>query len=720
MAKGDFTPNAVAEANWVAYQRARDAGHDDWLETAKLCDKFYLGDQWDQGDLARLDAEGRPALTINEIIKVVNAFLGKQATQRADFDFKPARDTDEPTANALNKLVEQILNANEYEFVEREVFEDGIVTDRGYFDLRIDFSQNLLGEIRVRSLDPYEVLPDPDAKSKDPRTWSEVTLTRWMSLNDIESHYGKRKRNEVAAAGLSYHTYGEDSIRYEGARTFGYDEFDAYQAAEDIDEHNIRAVRVLERQYKQLTIVRYFVDPVTGEMKEIPGEIPDDRAEVIAKAAGVGLIRRTGKRIRWSVSVDNVVVHDEWSPYRSFTVIPYFPFFRRGKTSGVVRQLISPQEQFNKIESQMLHIVNTTANSGWIAEEGSLANMTTEELEERGAETGLVIITKRGAERPEKIQPNQIPTGLDRLASRSQFNVAGIAGIEGLVGTPTREVSGVALDQLEARGLIQVDVPFDSMKHSRLLLGKKLLELIQDFYTETRILRVTVGDGLSTQNEELIINGITAAGEIVNDMTLGEYDLVISSKPARDNYEDSQFANALQMREAGVLVPDDVVIRASQLENKHEIADRVAQLQGVAPPTAEEIRQAQAVQQLEMQMMQLQAQELQGKVMELNSRAQMNFAKATQLEGDAQVAAYEAGMSARQQAQELAAKLQMFYDDLENKLQLAGIHAGVKREGQILSEVTKREGQIMSEATKNNVAELNFLSKALPSGNQNA
>jgi hypothetical protein len=706
----DFTPNAVAEANWVAYQRARDSGHDDWLETAKLCDKFYLGDQWDQKDLDRLDAEGRPALTINEIIKVVNAFLGKQATQRADFDYKPARDTDEPTATALNQLVEQIMNANNYDFVEREVFEDGIITDRGYFDCRVDFSANLLGEIRVRSLDPYEVLPDPDAKSKDPSTWSEVTLTRWMSLSDIENHYGKKKRNEVAAAGLSYHTFGEDSIRYDGARTFGYDEFGSYsQQPEDINEHNIRAVRVLERQHKQMTMVRYFVDPVTGEMKEIPGEIDEDRAEAIARAAGVGLIKRPGKRIRWTVTVDNVTLHESWAPYRTFTVIPYFPFFRRGKTSGVVRQLISPQEQFNKIESQMLHIVNTTANSGWIAEEGSLTNMTTEELEERGAETGLVIITKRGAERPEKIQPNQIPTGLDRLASRAQMNVAGIAGIEGLVGTPTREVSGVALDQLEARGLIQVDVPFDSMKHTRLMLGKKMLELIQDFYTETRVLRVTVGDGLSTKNEELIINGLNTAGEIINDMTLGEYDLVVSSKPARDNYEDSQFANALQMREAGVMVPDDVVIRASQLDNKHEIADRVAQLQGVAPPSEEEVKHAQAVQQLEMQMMQLQAAEMQGKVMELNSRAQMNFAKAAQLEGQAQIDAYEAGMTARQQAQELAAKLQMFYDDLQNKLQLAGIHAGVKR-----------EGQIMSETTKKNIAELNFLAKALPTGKPNA
>jgi len=129
------------------------------------------------------------------------------------------------------------------------------------------------------------------------------------------------------------------------------------------------------------------------------------------------------------------------------------------------------------------------------------------------------MVVKRGSERPEKITPNQVPTGLDRLASRAQGNVAGIAGVEGLVGAPSREVSGVALDSIEARGLIQVDVPFDSLKRTRGLVAKKLLELIQDFYTETRVLRVTHGDGFEQQEEEVVINGLNAAGEVVNDIT---------------------------------------------------------------------------------------------------------------------------------------------------------------------------------------------------------
>jgi hypothetical protein len=110
------------------------------------------------------------------------------------------------------------------------------------------------------------------------------------------------------------------------------------------------------------------------------------------------------KKVRWTVTADTVVLHDDWSPYDHFTLVPYFPYWRRGKPFGMVRNLISPQEQLNKISSQELHIVNTTANSGWVVESGSLTGMTADDLEEHGAETGLVLEYNRGSTPPAKIQ----------------------------------------------------------------------------------------------------------------------------------------------------------------------------------------------------------------------------------------------------------------------------------------------------------------------------
>ena len=67
-----------------------------------------------------------------------------------------------------------------------------------------------------------------------------------------------------------------------------------------------------------------------------------------------------------TVTADDVVLDDDWSIYRSFTIVPFFPYFRRGNPFGPVDNLIDPQNLLNKTSSQELHIVNTTANSGWV------------------------------------------------------------------------------------------------------------------------------------------------------------------------------------------------------------------------------------------------------------------------------------------------------------------------------------------------------------------
>ena len=62
----------IANNQWERYVRARDSGHDDYVDIAMKCDAYYRGDQWDEADAAQLASEGRPALTINTILPTVN------------------------------------------------------------------------------------------------------------------------------------------------------------------------------------------------------------------------------------------------------------------------------------------------------------------------------------------------------------------------------------------------------------------------------------------------------------------------------------------------------------------------------------------------------------------------------------------------------------------------------------------------------------------------
>lgn len=538
---------AVARNQWNRYTRARDSGHLDYCDLAKQCDAYYRGEQWDEQDKAQLEAEGRPALTINSILATVNTVLGHQSAQRADIIFKPRRNADQGLADTMSKVFKQIMDNNDYEFIESQVFADGVVQDRGYFDVRIDYDDHMNGEIRIESEDPLDIIPDPDAKDYDPRNWQEVFKTRWMALDEIEEMYGKDKADSLRYIAESGAHYGRDSFEFrETTEGFGDTDLSNWRVDETIGDEgaSVRAVRVIERQHRKLVNTPFFLRPATGDMRQVPGNMSDDDARSFAEANGLIITKKLVRRVKWTVTADQVVLHDDWSPYSDFTIVPYFPYFRRGKPFGIVRNLLSPQEQLNKVASQELHIVNTTANSGWVVENGSLSNMDEDELTERGAETGLVLVHNRGSSPPQKISPNQIPTGLDRIAGQAQMRIREISGIsEALLGTEGPEVSGVALEAKRSAGQVQIQVPMENLRRTRQILARRILDLIQSFYTEPRLLQITDESDPLKPRSEFPVNQIDPqTGEVVNDLTIGEYDILVSNAPARDNFHDMQLS----------------------------------------------------------------------------------------------------------------------------------------------------------------------------------
>jgi len=622
----------VASKQWDRYIRARDNGHLEYVEMAKKCDAFYRGDQWDESDVAALDAEGRPALTINTVLPTVNTVLGEQSTRRADVQFKPRRGGDEAVAHTLTKLYMQIADNNKLDWVEQQVFSDGLILDgRGYFDVRIDFSDHVEGEIRITAKDPLDILIDPDAKESDPKTWNEVFETKWMTLDEIEELYGKKKAEELRFIAENGNGYGRDSIEYEENRYGDLDSTDDYLGAGipgDDEYRNVRALRVIERQHKRMTRVMCFVDPETGDTRDVPEPWSEAKAKKFAKQYSLNLIRKVKRKVRWTVTCDKIVLHDDWSPYNDFTIVPYFAYFRRGRPFGMVRNLLSPQEQLNKIASQELHIVNTTANSGWMVESGSLVGMSADDLEEHGAETGLVLEYNRGSTPPVKIQPNQIPTGLDRISQKAALNIKAISGInDSMLGTDSAEVSGVAIQAKQNRGAIMIQVPLDNLRKTRQYLAEKILDLVQTFYTERRVIMITNEEDPLKPREPMVINEMTPEGQIINDLTIGEYDVVISTAPARDSFDEVQFAEALNLRQVGVAIPDDAIIEYSHLARKQELAKRIRVLTGQEPPTPEQAEVMAMQQQMAMQQLQLEIAKLEAEVRKLQSDAAVNIAK---------------------------------------------------------------------------------------------
>ena len=662
---------AKASYQWDRYVRARDHGHEEYIYMAKRCDDYYRGEQWHEEDIAALEAEGRPALTINTVLPTINTILGEQSSRRADIKFKPRRGGDQGVADVLTKVFMQIADNNHLDWVEQQVFSDGLIMDgRGYFDVRMDFSDHVEGEVRITAKDPLDILIDPDAKDADPKTWNEVFESKWMTLDEIQESYGEKKAEELRFIAENGNHFGRDSVEFEEQR-FGdlnpEDDLFGSSIAPDEEQYgNIRSLRVIERQYKIMARVNCFVDPDTGDSREAPDAWNDRKIKKFAKEYGLTVVSKMKRKVRWCVTCDKVVLHDDWSPYNDFTIVPFFAYFRRGRPFGVVRNLLSPQEQLNKIASQELHIVNTTANSGWMVESGSLVGMTADDLEEHGAETGLVLEYARGTTPPQKIQPNTIPTGLDRIAQKAAMNIKAISGInDSMLGSDSPEVSGVAIQAKQNRGAVMIQVPLDNLKKARQYLAEKVLNLIQTFYSEERLIQVTDESDPLKPREELVINQLTPEGTVINDLTVGEYDVVIASAPARDSFDEVQFAEALGLRQAGVAIPDDAIIEYSHLTKKGELAKRIRMMTGVEQsPEQQQVSEMKA--QMQMQAEQLELAKLEAEVKKLQSEAAVNIAK-TQDVADTEPQMRQAELQAKLSMKEQELMLRRELADLTNR-----------------------------------------------------
>ena len=596
--------DTVASDNWNRYQYGLQRGHRAYTESARFLEGYYLGGMydgdgklqpgghWSAADLEVLDMQKRPAYENNQTMPALNSAFGYQIANRMDISFRPrAGNATKDLAESRSKVAMQIANNNKLHWSESEVFQDGMIQQRGYYDVRMDFDDNVQGELRVCVLDPLDVIPDPDAKSYHPKDWSDVIVTRWLSLDEIEGLYGLEMRQKAEEAAL-----------YAGDRDFGEQDGDSEERSKfaadfgatdsEYSGNDVKRLRIIDRQKWVREVMDVAMFP-GGDIRQLNGDEMPETLEQLRQAGAI-ITKQRAKRVRWSVTTRDTVLHDDWSDYDRFTVVPFFPYFRRGRTRGMVDNAVGPQRILDKAISQAIHIVNTTANSGWQGEQGQLTNMSPQQLQEQGAMTGLYIERKAGTEPLQKIQANPMPPGIDRLIDIASVTLGEVTVPPAMRGIGEGDEPGIAIQSRQHAAQQQLSVPLDNLARTRNLVADWIDYAIGKYYTAERTYRITKTDPMTGKEEEdrLTINQFDpTSGTYLNDMTSGEYETVITEQPMQVTFENSQFTQAIEMRKEGIAIPDAAILRKSNLSDKAEI---IEQMQGASAPPPDPLTEAKA------------------------------------------------------------------------------------------------------------------------------
>jgi hypothetical protein len=226
---------------------------------------------------------------------------------------------------------------------------------------------------------------------------------------------------------------------------------------------------------------------------------------------------------------------------------------------------------------------------------------------------------------PQRLQPEPPPQGIMEAAGAISADLQMVLGILDPNQLPTGNISGKAL----AGQQNQVDLSnfhfYDNMTRSIRHTGKILLDLIPHIYDTERVMRIIGSDG---QPDMTKINEKNEVGEVLNDVTVGEYDVVMDTGPGFQTKRQQAVEAMMPLltgNEQLFNIAGDLVFRNMDFPGADVIADRLAAMNPMAnideksdiPPEVQ-MRLAQAQKQVQDMQQQLQAAQL-----EINNRGQV-------------------------------------------------------------------------------------------------
>ncbi len=589
------------------WQRASHA-HQGWAERALRSFDFFEGRQYSAAQIAKLAGQGRPSFKFNIIGSLVRLVLGYQGNHKTDITFQPGNDarSSENVATALSALEKAIATGCGLQYTDVEVFLDGLVGGRGFYDTRLDFENNDFGEVSTRASDPFATKIDPDADTYDlNKSASYVMTDKMVSIDELEAAFGKGTTDlirpftmgQTPVAPISSMAVNDDltPLRYFGEREDATDWWDQYYGmmGDFVDTYR-KTIRIIEAQYKIREPRNVIIDLETGDKKTLPENWNEEKiAKTLFYCQQIGnpcvVENRMVQRVHWTTFAGDLLLYDSASMYDRFTISGYFPYFRRGFTKGMVEDLIDPQMEKNKRRNAQIEIVGRTANGGWMYNTDTLTPKQKRNLKKFGSTPG-VHIEYKGENAPKQIEMGKSPLQHERLEREADTDFHGISGINpSALGELDRVQSGKAIEARTRQAVLSVQSYLDNFQRAKVLLGQAHLEIVQNHYTEPRFYRVLGEDSKLTK---LLINDMqvdpsSGVKRILNDVTLGKYTAIVDPAPLSATFQQAQFEEMMEILEkmgpAGQMVLPavvDLIVGMSSLPRKDEWISRLQQVLG--------------------------------------------------------------------------------------------------------------------------------------------
>lgn len=558
------------------YSEALSINQAFWSE-ADTDTRFHAGDQTLWNELyGNLPVANRRKFNFNRIRRIVNMISGHQRRNRKSTVVSPVDNGDEITADQFTKIMMWIQQQEGILETISEAFQGSLITGMNLLQVWVDYrSDPVSGNIKVDNCSYNSFLIDPFFKKQDLSDcnglWKRSFLSREECISLLPDHRSEIESLQGSGLNDNKFQYMPETFNQRGGQRgqnlLTYDEF----------------------YYRSYRTQKILIDSESGETQEWSSNDNEALEEFLRLYPQITVHYQEIPTVCVAVVVQGKVFYDGLNPmgtdrYPFVPVLayytpelPYFPW----RVQGVVRGLRDAQYLYNRRKIIELDILESQVNSGWKYKENALVDP--KDVFISGQGRGLALKQEAQMADVEQIVPPQIPPSMIQLSELLGQEISQISGVnEELLGSAMDDKAGVLSMLRQGAGLTTLQCLFDQLDRSQKLLGRIILEVVQSNFTPGKVKRII--------EEE-------PAPQFFNK-AFGTYDAAVEEGFNTTTQKQLQFAQLLQMKEMGVMIPDEVILKASTIHNKKELMQAVQQQKEQQMQIAQEVRQAEVAERL--------------------------------------------------------------------------------------------------------------------------
>lgn len=663
---------------WYYGERAIQA--DNRMQQAIDAD-FYDGDQWEPEDKVELEERGQVPLVFNEVAPMVDWLIGTQRRSSVDWRVLPRTEDDVELADVKTKVLKYVSDINQVAFNRSRAFADACKVGVGWLDdgVRNDPTKDILYS---KYEDWRNVVHDSFAVEMGLEDGRYIFRTRYTDEDVAKAMFPERaeaiERATLADPNWSAQHQAEDEFYYQG----GGSRHSAHNSAGYLSgghggagAEQRKRVKLIECQFRIPITTKIVVDgPFRGAFYN---ESDLALRQAIGEHGGT-IVDRVLMRMHVAVMTETCMLSCNPSPLRhnSFTLTPIW-FYRRGRDRmpyGAIRRVRDLQMDMNKRASKALFLISTNQ---LIIEKGATDDVN-ELRDEADRPDGVMVVNPN--RKVELRRDSEQAAGQVQMMTLDAQAIQKTVGISNEnLGRQTNATSGKAIEARQLQGSVVTTEPYDNLRLATQLQGQKQLSLIEQFYTEEKVIRLSGSKG-ALDWVKVNTPEVQADGSVrwLNDVTRSQADFIVSEQ----DYTGTMRAVLFEaMNGLAARMPDPtlslrlltIAMEFSDLPNNDQVAEEIRKLTGERDPnkpmTPEEQQQVQQQMQAQAEAMQMQQASAQAALAEQQAKVREINARAAKLEAEAQVAMAGGDSQRAQQMNDAAAFARRDADSALEKVQ---------------------------------------------------